>query len=155
MQELYCLPNEQPMADFEKPAVDILRRLPLRASRSSRSTRSTWTKLEDEHPHDGGVEQPAARSLAQQLDRLLCDQINDGDESEPVLREFWRCRRWPTCGPRRCGCGTTVKFGDPLYLVKQFGRGRVTVMITDAGGRSRVELDRLASGNGSPAGSWR
>ena len=34
------------------------------------------------------VVNPLSR-LATLMDELLCDQINIGDESEPILREFW------------------------------------------------------------------
>ena len=72
--------------------------------------------------------------LAGYLDQLLCDQINDGDESEPVLREFWNAPEMAETRQQAMLLRDEAKYGDPLYVVKQFGRGRVAVMTTDAGG---------------------
>ena len=90
--------------------------------------------------------------LARFLDRLLCDQINDGDESEPVLRDFWNQPELAETRQQAMLFRDEAKFGDPLYVVKQFGKGRVAVMTTDAGGTfaSKKQWTDWPSGKGSP-----
>jgi hypothetical protein len=73
-------------------------------------------------------------TLARYLDQLLCDQINDGDESEPVLRDFWSQPELVEIKPKAMELRDEAKYGDPFYLVKQYGKGRVAVITTDAGG---------------------
>jgi hypothetical protein len=154
VQELYCLPNEQSVANFEGAVSALVTEVRRRIAEP---------KYEKYRPYlDGAkagdkslletIRTTAATDnplslLAIYLDRLLCDQINDGDESEPVLREFWTLPEMADLRAEAARVRDSVKFGDPLYLVKQFGTGRVAVMTTTAG----EEWTDWPTQKGSPA----
>jgi hypothetical protein len=71
--------------------------------------------------------------LAAELDDLLADQQGAGDPTEALLREFWAHPRMADLKRLTVQLRDRVKFGDPFYLAKEFGRGRVTVVTTTAG----------------------
>jgi hypothetical protein len=134
VQELFCLPNEQPMAEFQGPARDLLDKLKARAAEPKFEKYRQYIEPLDRKIRETTAGGDPLATLATLYDRLLCDQINDGDPSEPVLREFWGQPELADLKPEFQRERDKVKYGDPLYLVKQFGRGRVAVMTTDAGG---------------------
>ncbi len=70
--------------------------------------------------------------LAIQLDRLLVDGRSEGDPDEAILREFWAHPKLTDLRRETTRLRDRVKYGDPLYLAKRFGRGRVTLMLTTA-----------------------
>ncbi|MCS6865657.1 MAG: BatA domain-containing protein [Gemmataceae bacterium] len=141
VQELYCLPNEAPIAEFEsrvealvseirkrynEPKFERARQV-LDGPRNSRRSQLEELRLLPKEANP-------LSELARLLDELLCDQTNTGDESEPILREFWSQPEMAEVRQQAMLLRDEAKYGDPLYVVKQFGRGRVAVMTTDAGG---------------------
>ncbi|MBX9623293.1 MAG: BatA domain-containing protein [Gemmataceae bacterium] len=134
VRELFCLPNEQPMAEFQGPARDLLDKLKTKAAEPKFEKYRQYLDPLDRRVRETTAGSDPLAVLAALYDRLLCDQINDGDPSEPVLREFWGQPELADLKPEFQRERDRVKFGDPLYLVKDFGRGRVAVMTTDAGG---------------------
>jgi hypothetical protein len=152
VRELYCLANEQSVRDFEP---EVNRLVTLLANKVGEPKFERYRKYITEAPPGGksmlkkieetgaGIDpdgdrtdansSPPAAKLAWLLDRLLCDQINDGDESEPVLREFWALPEAADLRPQFQRLRDACKYGDPLYLARQFGQGRVTVVLTVAG----------------------
>ena len=134
VRELYCLPNEQPMAEFQGPARDLLDKLKVKYSEPKFEKYRDLLVKADRRIREVTAGGDPLSVLATEYDRLLCDQINDGDPSEPVLREFWGQPELAELRPEFQRERDKVKFGDPLYLVKDFGKGRVAVMTTDAGG---------------------
>ncbi|HUR52798.1 MAG TPA: BatA domain-containing protein [Gemmataceae bacterium] len=157
VQELYCMPNEQAVGDFQG-AVD--RQTNALRTAAGEPKFEKYRKYLDplrekirtiaagRFPDGGGTgdASPPLTLLAMYVDRLLCDQINDGDESEPVLREFWAQPEVAGLRVEWQRLRDSVKFGDPLYFAKQFGRGRVTLMTTTAG----EQWTNWPSGGGAP-----
>ena len=150
VQELFCLPNEQKMANFEQAALDLVGSNPAGKLRK-RLDEPKYEKYRPaftQPPKDKDGRTPAAlldqirdlvrgedllTLLARYLDRLLCDQVTTGEETEPLVREFWALPEMADIRAEAQRLRDAVKFGDPLYLVKQFGKGRVAVMTTTAG----------------------
>lgn len=134
VQELFCLPNDRPMADFQGAARELSRKLKAKLSEPKFEKYRQYVEPIDRNIQDtAGSDLPLA-SLATLYDRLICDQINDGDPSEPILREMWLQPELADLKSEYMLERDKVKYGDPLYIVKQFGQGRVAVMTTDAGG---------------------
>jgi hypothetical protein len=152
VRELYCLPNDQGVAEFEGPVRDALDRLKAKASEPKFEKYRQYLDPLDRKIRETAAGSGPLASLATYLDRLVVDQINDGDPSEPVLREFWGQPELSDLRPEFQRLRDAVKYGDPLYLVKEFGRGRVAVFTTDAGGAhpSGAWTDWPA-GTGAPA----
>jgi hypothetical protein len=152
VRELFCLPNTQSVADFEGPVRDALDKMKAKANEPKfEKYRPVVDPLDRKIRETAGGSAPLA-SLATYLDRLLCDQINDGDPSEPVLREFWGQPELADVKGEVQRLRDAVKYGDPLYLVKEFGRGRVAVLTTDAGGAHATgPWTDLPVGAGAPA----
>jgi hypothetical protein len=134
VQELFCLPNDKPMADFQGPARDLLKKLKAKLAEPKFEKYRQYTDPLDRNIQDTASGDLPLSALATLYDRLLCDQINDGDPSEPILREMWMQPELTDLKAEFMRERDKVKFGDPLYVVKQFGQGRVAVMTTDAGG---------------------
>ncbi len=137
VQELYCLPNEESIASFQQRADDLVKAIKAKYNEPKFEKARNYL---DKGPallqkiRETPAQAVPVSVLARYLDQLLCDQINDGDESEPVLREFWASPEMAEVKPLAMQLRDETKYGDPLYVVKQFGRGRVAVMTTDAGG---------------------
>jgi hypothetical protein len=152
VRELYCLPNDQSTAEFEGPIRDALDKMKAKANEPKFEKYRQYIDPLDRKIRETAATAAPLASLATYLDRLLCDQINDGDPSEPVLREFWGQPELIDIKPEVQRLRDAVKFGDPLYLVKEFGRGRVAVMTTDAGGAHATGAwTDWPAGTGAPA----
>ncbi|MDB5312306.1 MAG: hypothetical protein JWO38_6508 [Gemmataceae bacterium] len=154
VQELYCLPNERPMVDFQGEARDLLDKLKVNIGEPKFEKYRQYTELLDRQIRDTTAGDLPLTVLATLYDRLLCDQINDGDASEPILRELWAQPELTDLRAAFQRARDRVKFGDPLYVVKQFGQGRVAVMTTDAGGKGHADGDWTDWPSGAGAPGW-
>jgi hypothetical protein len=130
--ELYCMPNDKPLSNYERDAVELANALP--------ETDPEFAKFKDvlgklkraigqvPRTTDGTTSQ-----LADLFDRLLSDQRAEGDADEALLREFWADARNNDLRIRVARLRDRMKYGYPLYFAKTFGRGRVTLVTTTAG----------------------
>ena len=135
VQELYCMPNEKPIGEFEARARALVAEVKKRYGEPKfEKARQYLDPLLQKVYETPAVPGTPLSILARYLDQLLCDQINDGDPSEPVLRAFWNEPEMAETKAQAVQLRDDTKFGDPLYLAKEFGRGRVALMTTDAGG---------------------
>ena len=134
VQELYCLQNESPISTFEERIDNLVAAINSKTNepkfQKARKVLDTLLPRIKDTPKVAG---PLSK-LATQLDELLADAVNTGDESEIVLREFWNQPEVADVKQTAMIVRDEAKFGDPLYVVKEFGRGRVAVMTVDAGG---------------------
>jgi len=131
--ELYCMPNEGAVAEYADAVKGVRERLTALLddpdmAKFRKPVTDTLRGLNSAVFND----QLGLGGLAMQFDRLLADGRTEGDPNEPLLREFWA---HPKAGDLRRDVARLrdrVKFGDPLYLAKTFGRGRVTLFLTSA-----------------------
>jgi hypothetical protein len=157
VQELYCLQNSDPIAKYEGDAVELIGAIQKvygepkfeKARRYLDGGNGLLAKIRN--VTSANTVAPLSE-LARLLDSLLCDQINTGDESEPILRDFWTQPELVEAKQKATLLRDKTKYGDPLYIVKQFGRGRVAVMTTDAGGthKDKKQWTDWPSLKGSP-----
>ena len=131
LAELYSLPNEQSMADFELPARKLADAIPKPAGESGKFA-AALAASRDNLKRVAASAEPLYR-LAGALDDFLADQPEAGDETGALLREFWADAQHAELKRQAERLRDAVKFGDPLYLAKEFGRGRVTLVTTTAG----------------------
>ena len=129
LAELYCLPNDQGMADYEAATRQVADALV--AEGADDKLRTALTSARDDLRRLAASAEPLYR-LAARLDELLADQ-RSGDPTEAVLRDFWADPKHADLKRQLIQLRDAVKFGDPLYVAKEFGRGRVTVITTTAG----------------------
>jgi hypothetical protein len=148
VRELYCLPNEKPMSEFQGPARDLLEKLKAKLAEPKFEKYRPVVEPLDRQIRDTSAGDLPLAVLANLYDRLICDQINDGDPSEPILREMWGQPELADLKAAFQKERDRVKFGDPLYAVKHFGDGRVAVMTTDAG------ATHTATGGGTGEVTW-
>ncbi len=133
VQELFVLPNERPMADFQGGARELIKKLKAKlAEPKFEKYRQYADPLGRNIEDTAGGDLPLS-SLASLYDQLL-GAVNEGEAREPILREMWMQPELSDLKVEVERERDKVKFGDPLYVVKQFGNGRVAVMTTDAGG---------------------
>jgi hypothetical protein len=134
VQELFCLPNEDPIGRYEADAVELVTAIRGRIGEPKfEKARKYLDPLLDKIKRTPTSPLPLSE-LARLMDDLLCDQVSVGDESEPVLREFWAQPELTALRAQAADLRDRTKFGPPLYVVKQKGRGRVVLMTTDASG---------------------
>ena len=152
VQELYCLPNEASIAVFQERAEKLVTDI---KNKYGEAKFEAARKYID--PLLQSIRECAAQSvplviLARYLDQLICDTNKDGHESEPILREFWNNSEMAETKKEAQALRDEAKYGEPLYIVKQFGRGRVAVMTTDAGGTytNKKQWTDWPSGKGAP-----
>ncbi|CAN5220448.1 hypothetical protein BH11PLA2_BH11PLA2_03030 [soil metagenome] len=162
VKELYCLPNEGEMGKYEPAAVALLGKIPVDEPKYAKY-KDVLSAGKLELRKVASSTEPLFK-LATTLDRFLSDQISEGDPSEALLREFWAMPENAELKTETTRLREAVKYGDPLYLSKTFGRGRVTLVTTTAGelwndwpagpgGRSyppiMTEMERYLSGGGT------
>lgn len=162
--ELYCIPNEQGMADYEGPARKIADGLPVDDPEFA-AFKEVLAPIRDQLKRTAASAEPLYK-LAALLDRLLSDQRGEEDKAGALLREFWANPKAADLRREAVQLRDAVKFGDPLYLAKQVGGGRVAAILTTAGetwtdwptgpGRPSfvpvvVEMERYLSGGGADA----
>lgn len=128
IQEIYCLPNERAMKDYEGKVVEAIDAIKSKYGEPKfEKYRATVNPLLEIIRKKSSEDEPLSE-LAALLDRLLSDQINEGDAAEAILREFWTQPELADAKKKCQALRDTCKFGDPLYFVKRFGKGRVAVM---------------------------
>jgi hypothetical protein len=131
VSELYVMPNEQAMADFEAAIRGVADKLPVEDP-AFEKYKEPLGKARDALRRLAAQNDPLYR-LAATLDDLLADQQGSGDPAEALLREFWANPKMADLRTEATRLRDRVKFGDPFYLAKEFGRGRVTLVTTTAG----------------------
>jgi hypothetical protein len=134
VKELYCLQNDAPIGSFEARATELVGEIKKRYAEAKFEKARKYLDPLLENIRRVPADTKPLSELARLMDELLCDQVSLGDEREPVLREFWQQPELADLRARAAELRDGTKFGDPLYVVKEFGRGRVAVMTTDAGG---------------------
>jgi hypothetical protein len=131
VSEIYCLPNEQGVGNYDGAVQAIENKLPVDEPKFEKA-KVVLAKFKDELRKARSGSEPLYK-LATLLDRLLADQRGEGDADEAVLREFWSAPETSDLRTEVFRLRDATKFGDPFYLTKKHGRGRVTVVTTTAG----------------------
>ena len=155
VRELYCMANENPIKVYESPARALVQRIEAELGKPKfqryrplfledrpvpgdpkKTQAAVLRRIElavaGRNPFTGEQEEVHAALLARFLDEVLRDPLTLGDADEAPLREFWK-EADPQLRTDAYRFRDQVKFGDPLYLAKQFGHGRVATMLTTAG----------------------
>jgi hypothetical protein len=130
--ELYCMPNDKPLSNYERDAIELAGLLP-DADPEFTKFKDTLTKMKRAINAVPRSTEGTTSQLAELFDRLLSDQRAEGDAEEALLREFWADARNNDLRVRIARLRDRMKYGYPLYFTKTFGRGRVTLMTTTAG----------------------
>lgn len=131
IKELFCLPNENRIGDYQARVEAFAEKIPADDSEFVKY-QAVLASSKKELLQLAKSTEPLYR-LATAFDRLLRDQLSEGDAAEPLLREFWANPKNTDLKKNASEIRDLVKFGDPLYIAKTFGRGRVTVFTTTAG----------------------
>ena len=130
--ELYCLMNDDKLDD--KPITPLLTELnTVIADPDFAKFKDALGKAQTGILTTLRGAEVTTGQIAELFDRLLSDQTNAGDADEALYREFWSDSRNNDLRLKFARQRDKLKYGYPLYLAKQFGRGRVTMMTTTAG----------------------
>jgi len=129
--ELYSLPNERSPADYEEAVRKISDALPIDDAEFAKQKEILAGYRNDLRRI--AVSSEPLYKLAAILDDLLADQRGAGNSNETLLREFWNTPRLAELKAQAVRLREAVKFGDPFYLAREYGRGRVTLITTTAG----------------------
>ncbi len=132
VSELYCMPNEQSMSEFEQQIrVDLADKLPVDDAEFVKY-KDLLTRYREDLRRIAISSEPLYK-LGNILDDFLADQRGYGDPNEALLRELWTLPKMADLKSFATRLRDRVKYGDPFYVAKQFGRGRVIVVTTTAG----------------------
>ena len=123
--ELYCLPNDGKTANYEAAIRGVVDAIPLDGE-----FRELLQPIRDDLRRIGDTGEPL-HTLANRLDEFLADGTDTASTAR--LREFWANPKTAALKTQATRLRDEVKFGDPLILAKQFGRGRVILVTTTAG----------------------
>jgi len=129
IQELYCLPNDQSISEFEARVKKLSEAIKLKYGEPKFEkyravVDSIMSKLRE---LAGDPENPPLTELAREMDRLLSDQINEGDANEALLREFWGQPEMSEAKTLAQSLRDSSRYGNPLYVARKYGTGRVAV----------------------------
>jgi len=130
IRELYCLPNESPSSDYEAPAKRLYDEIRLKYTEPKfEKYRDMVNGLLDKirAATAAGDDARPLTELARYLDRLLADQVSEGDAAEAQLREFWGNPELATAKSMAQSLRDSAKYGDPLYVARPYGGGRVAI----------------------------
>ncbi len=135
IQELYCLPNEQPTSEFEARVVKLIDAVKSKYGEPKFEKYRTLIDgiLGQIRSLAGDPENPPLTELARQMDRLLSDEISEGNPDEALLREFWGQPEMAEARALAQSLRDSTKYGDPLYVARRFGNGRVAVFTIPVG----------------------
>ena len=142
ISELYCMPNEQPRADYEAQSLAAAKKL------EETIGDEAFVKFRKPLKDLGDKIAPTVRTagdlsdLANLFDRILVDQTSEGDADEALLREFWSSPKVADLKAEFTRLRDAMKFGDPLYMARDL-RPRPRERDVHHGRRS---VERLAFG---------
>jgi Aerotolerance regulator N-terminal len=130
VQEIMTLPNLKPMDNYTQRVENLLKRLPLDDEKYA-----DYKEVLTEYYRDlrtlAASNQPLF-ALAKRLEEMLTDDGNK-EKRRPSLRAFWQRPEMADLARELQSMLDEVKFGDPLYVAKQYGIGRVIACTTSAG----------------------
>jgi hypothetical protein len=132
LRELLALPNEGDVADFKDEAQRLNRALPV----AEEQYKDFRPGLEQ---HQWAVRQTLifgkkAWELGDALDGLLEDRGDPKDSDKPDLTAFWSKAELKELRLKIAALRDKARYGDPLVIASTFGKGRVIVCLTSAGG---------------------
>lgn len=130
--ELMCLANENKAGFYEQDANALVKELPADDPEFA-AFKDVLGKFKRAWQTTLAGADVSTSMMAEQFDRLLSDQRNEGDPDEALLREFWQDARNADLKGKVMRLRDRMKYGYPLYLAKNYGRGRVTLLTTTAG----------------------
>ncbi|MFO0938089.1 MAG: VWA domain-containing protein [Gemmataceae bacterium] len=129
--ELFCMPNDQKVSNYEGAVQAIENKLPIDEPKFEKA-KAVLVKYKDELRKARSGSEPLFK-LATLLDRFLADTRGEGDADEAILREFWASPETADLRTEVSRLRDNTKFGDPFYIARQYGRGRVTLITSTAG----------------------
>ncbi len=130
--ELMCLSNEKQFKDYDAEANALIQALPLDDADFA-PFKDALTKVKKSMSAINTMADPSTSMVAELFDRLLSDQRNEGDTDEALYREFWTKAEVNDLKTKVTRLRDRMKYGYPLYVTKNFGRGRVSLITTSAG----------------------
>lgn len=130
--ELMSLANENPFSLYERDANELVKALPTDDADFA-PFKDPLLKIKKAMNAINTKADPSTSEVAELFDRLLSDQRNEGDTDEALYREFWQKAEVADLKGKVTRLRDRMKYGYPLYLAKNFGRGRVTVLTTTSG----------------------
>lgn len=138
--EIMTLPNLKPMSVYEKRVRDLMELLIVQADKfpDYEATLKSYAS---------SIKSIAAGNdplyvLSKRLGELLTDP-GDKDKNKPSMQAFWQQPEVAELYKSLKEFTEQVKFGDPYYIAKQFGIGRV-VACTSAAGSSWNDLEGIS-----------
>jgi len=135
VRELFCMPNNDPIKDYEQQVDNLVKKIVVPARNPNIADDVLPTALErvkSEILTKSRTSDPIPQ-LAALFDKLLADQQSAGDADDVALREFWARPENADLRGELARLRDLVKFGDPIYFAKEFGKGRVSVFLSSSG----------------------
>ena len=129
-QELLSLPNLKPNVAYRQKLEDLIKRIPITDEKFAAYQESLTKHVQSFRSAMASDE--ALFKLAARLEEMLRDK-GDKANGRPNLEAFWQDPANADLLESFRRQIDDIKYGDPLYVVKQFGQGRVFASMTSAG----------------------
>ena len=127
--ELYCLPNETSPGQYDAQVEAAAKMLPLEEPEFAKF-KETLARYQDALKGAARNSKSLSDTVAI-FDKLLRDQRTEGDAEEALLREFWGQPKNSDLKGELTRLRDLLKYGDPIYMARDYGRGRVTVFFSN------------------------
>ncbi len=141
IKELYCLPNDTSIEKYVAQARALTQAIRAKygEAKFANYRKDVDALLDKVNALVSDNSNPPLTELARQMDRLLADQVSEGDAAEALLREFWSQPEMTEAKAMATSLRDSAKYGDPLYIARRFGNGRVGVFTVPTGGSGSPE----------------
>jgi hypothetical protein len=137
LEELATLPNEKPLQNFTGMGNDLNNQLKKIIDEADPKYEKYLPGLKRHHSAiNDALGGSQLYVLANRLEALLKDEGAPPDKPDPLrpnLKEFWDLLEQQQLRTSFDRFREVVQYGDPLVLVKRFGKGRVVAFMTTAG----------------------
>jgi hypothetical protein len=131
--EVMTLPNERPVTDYAQGAKSIRDRLDQLAREPQYQKYAPGlARYQKEVGASLAPDEPLYR-LGNALDEMVHDVGDPAKPERPNLKEFWDLPDLKELRNQVDRLREAVQFGDPLAVVRRFGKGRVVALLTTAG----------------------
>jgi hypothetical protein len=130
VEELATLPSRRSLEFYKSSTQDMLKKLPLDDNKYEKF-RPALVRFQQMIKQT--LTGTFVYKLADDLERFLHAPVDPKESSGPTMADFWNLPEMQNLKNEVEQLRDTVSYGDPLIVVKKYGKGRVVAILTSAG----------------------
>jgi hypothetical protein len=130
VEELATLPSRRALEFYKSSTQDMLKKLPIDDSKYEKF-RPTLVRFQQMIKQT--LTGTFVYKLADDLERFLHAPVDPKESTGPTMADFWNLPEMQDLKNEVEQLRDAVAYGDPLIVVKKYGKGRVVAIMTSAG----------------------